>query len=308
MVKLQLNRFDMSKIKDDQVVMFIGKRNTGKSFLVRDLLWHKQHLPVGTVISPTESANCFFGKMVPPVFIHDDFDPALLENVWTRQKNIMERVNAGQTHIDPRAFLIMDDCLADSKAWINDRTIRNVFMNGRHRKLFFILTSQYALGIPPTLRNNIDYTFILREPSQRSRKILYENYASMFPTFGSFNQVMDACTSNYECLVIDNTTQSNDIEDMVFWYKADAHDDFKIGAREFWEKNAKYQKDRRSDPGADAVGLKFSREKIESVCRQTCWVGDSNTQEDAGDVATNGRGKGGAVKGDDSPVDQAGAG
>ena len=65
------------------------------------------------------------------------------------------------------------------------------------------------MGIPPNLRTNIDYVFILREPYIANRKRIYENYAGMFPTFESFCQVMDQCTENYECLVIDNNVKSN---------------------------------------------------------------------------------------------------
>ena len=46
---------------------------------------------------------------------------------------------------------------------------------------------------------------------------------------------MDACTNNFECLVIDNTTKSNKIEDMIYWYKADDHGEFTLGAPEFWK-------------------------------------------------------------------------
>ena len=68
-----------------------------------------------------------------------------------------------------------------------------------------MITMQYALGIPPALRSNVDYVFILRENINSNRKRLYEHYAGMFPTYEIFSQVMDQCTSNYECLVIDNT-------------------------------------------------------------------------------------------------------
>ena len=57
----------------------------------------------------------------------------------------------------------------------------------------------------------------------------------MFPTFEVFCQVMDQCTENYECLVIDNTTKSNKLEDTVFWYKADTHNDFKICLQHYWD-------------------------------------------------------------------------
>jgi len=94
-----------------------------------------------------------------------------------------------------------------------------------------LITMQYPLGIPPTLRTNIDYVFILRE----NRKRIYDNYAGMFPTFESFCQVMDQCTENYECLVINNNAKSNRLQDQVFWYKADAHNDFRLGSKEFWD-------------------------------------------------------------------------
>jgi hypothetical protein len=94
---------------------------------------------------------------------------------------------------------------------------------------------QYPLGIPPMLRTNIDYVFILRENYIANRKRIYENYAGMFPTFESFCQVMDQCTENYECLVINNNSKSNKLFDQVFWYKADNHGDFKLGSKEFWE-------------------------------------------------------------------------
>ena len=56
----------------------------------------------------------------------------------------------------------------------------------------------------------------------------------MFPTFDVFCQVMDQCTENFECIVIHNNAKSNRLEDQVFWYKADPHSEFRIGASEFW--------------------------------------------------------------------------
>ena len=50
------------KIKDP-VIVLIGRRDTGKSFLVRDLLYYQQDIPIGTVISGTEAGNGFYGSM-----------------------------------------------------------------------------------------------------------------------------------------------------------------------------------------------------------------------------------------------------
>lgn len=234
-MKLELKKFDINKIDADKVVVMIGKRNTGKSFLIKDLLYHHTDMPIGTVISGTESANHFYEEMIPKILIHDEYKAHIVENAVSRQKLIMKRLSLpGGQNIDPRAFLILDDCLYDS-TWTKNKDVRSIFMNGRHLKMFFILSMQYPLGIPPNLRTNIDYIFILRENIVANRKRLYDNYAGMFPTFEIFCQVMDQCTENYECIVIDNTTKSNKLEECVFWYKASSHSSFKICKQHYWD-------------------------------------------------------------------------
>ena len=244
-MNLELKRFDMRKIEftptkpNGPVVVFIGRRDTGKSFLVRDFLYYHQDIPIGTVISGTESGNGFYSKHVPKLFIHDEYNTAIIENVLKRQKIVVKQIKKeseayGKSNIDGRAFVILDDCLWDN-SWAKDKMMRLLFMNGRHWKITTIITMQYPLGVPPNLRTNIDYTFILREPYLNNRKRIYENYAGMFPTFESFCQVMDQCTENFECLVIANNARSNKLEDQIFWYKAEAHNDFKLGSKEFWD-------------------------------------------------------------------------
>ena len=244
-MNLDLKRFDMKSISfkanesKGPVVVLIGRRDTGKSFLVKDLLYYHQDIPIGTVISGTEEGNGFYGKLVPKLFIHNEYNTAIIENILKRQRQVLKQIKKEmeqfkRSTIDPRTFVIMDDCLYDN-TWSREKLMRLLFLNGRHWKVMLIITMQYPLGIPPTLRTNIDYVFILREPYIANRKRIYENYAGMFPTFESFCQVMDQCTENYECLVINNNSKSNKLQERVFWYKADAHNDFKLGSKEFWE-------------------------------------------------------------------------
>lgn len=221
------------------VIVMIGRRDTGKSFLVRDLLFYHQDIPVGTVMSGTEAGNGFYAAHVPKLFIHEEYNTVLIENILRRQKTVLKQVNKEievhkKSKIDPRCFVILDDCLYD-QSWTRDKMMRLLFMNGRHWKVMLIITMQYPLGIPPNLRTNIDYVFILREPYLTNRKRIWENYASMFPTLESFCSVMDQTTENYECLVINNNAKSNKLNDQIFWYKAESHPNFKLGAKEFWE-------------------------------------------------------------------------
>jgi hypothetical protein len=136
---VRLRKFDMKMIPQDAVCVFIGRRRTGKSTLVKDLLFHHQNIPMGTVISGTEESNSFYGKIIPPIFIHGEYNSAILANFVKRQKLITSKIQqqensrtAGQplikSNLDPRSFMILDDCLYDD-SWIRDINIRYLFLN-----------------------------------------------------------------------------------------------------------------------------------------------------------------------------------
>lgn len=257
---LQLKKWNMKNItfhpneNKGPVIVLIGRRDTGKSYLVRDLLFFHQDIPIGTVISGTEAGNGFYASLVPKLFIHEEYNTVLIENILRRQKNVLNQIKKEmevykRSTIDPRTFVILDDCLYDN-SWSRDKLMRLLFMNGRHWKVMLIITMQYPLGIPPALRTNIDYVFILREPYLTNREKIWKNYASMFPTLESFSTIMDQTTENYECLVINNNSKSNKLEDQIFWYRAENRPNFRLGSKEFWElsKNMESDDDEPYDP------------------------------------------------------------
>jgi hypothetical protein len=127
---------------------------------------------------------------------------------------------------------------------------------------------QYPLGIPPNLRTNVDYVFILRETYMSNKRRIYENYAGMFPTFDSFVQVMEQCTENYECLVINNNVKSNKLTDQVFWYKAEPHADYRLGSRDYWEVGSLPEAD-KDDDLSELGGRTASKPKI--TVRKSTW-------------------------------------
>lgn len=265
-----IKKFNMETIRDrceidsrkSPMIVVIGKKDTGKSFLVKDILYHTQNaFPVGTVISGTEVANEFFQHMVPSKLIHDKYKPDIVMNTIKRQlavkthRNQDKHKSGGDSNVDPRAFLILDDCLYDA-TWIREESTRYVFMNGRHIDLMTIITMQYPLGITPNLRTNVDFIFILRETMINNRKRIYDNYAGMFPTFEMFCQFMDQCTEDYNCLVICNGVSSNRLEDQVFWYKASEHPPFKLCDDSLWVDNKPFSSAMLTQDEYDPMAVK----------------------------------------------------
>jgi len=265
-----IKKFNMETIRDrceidsrkSPMIVVIGKKDTGKSFLVKDILFHTQNaFPIGTVISGTEVANEFFQHMVPSKLIHDKYKPDIVMNTIKRQLAVKTHRNqdkgrsGGNSNVDPRAFLILDDCLYDA-TWIREESTRYVFMNGRHIDLMTIITMQYPLGITPNLRTNVDFIFILRETMINNRKRIYDNYAGMFPTFEMFCQFMDQCTEDYNCLVICNGVSSNKLEDQVFWYKASEHPPFKLCDDTLWVDNKPFSSSMLAQDEYDPMAMK----------------------------------------------------
>ena len=225
---LKLRKFDPRMIGDDKVCLFIGKRGTGKSTLVTDILYHKRKIPYGIVMSATEEGNHYYKNYIPDLFVHNGYDKGAIERVIESQKAKLNKYGKA----DP-VFILIDDCMYD-KSFLKDDCIRSLFMNGRHWKIFFLMTAQYCMDLPPGLRTNIDYVFCLRENVIQNREKLYKSFFGVFQTLHIFQQVMDACTENYECIVLDNTSKSNNIEDCVFYYKARVMPPFRMGCEAWW--------------------------------------------------------------------------
>ena len=230
----KLSKFDMRTMRDYPIVVIIGRRASGKSFLTKDILYHKRDIPIGTVISNTEKMIPFYSDIIPPIFIHDEYNPIIVSNFIKRQKKMVQRMNNNEENIDPRTFIVFDDCLYDN-TWTKDKNITRIFINGRSYWIMYILAMQYSFSIPPIFRGNTDYLFIFRENNMNWRRKIHEQYGGMFSTFEMFSAVMDKYTNNYQCLVIDNSIHSDKIEDCVFWYRADDHGNFKISPKEVWD-------------------------------------------------------------------------
>ena len=214
-------------------------RNTGKSTLITSLLYAKKHIfPSALVISGTEDSNHHYQKIIPDSFIYNKYDEEVIETFVRRQKIAKEHLS------NPWSVLLLDDCTDDPKVFARPLQ-QGLYKNGRHWKMLYILSLQYGMDIRPVIRTNIDGVFILRESNLRNRKILWENYAGCIPDFQDFCTIMDQITDDYTALYVNNATQSNDLRDCIFWYKAPMiNKKWRFGCEEIWmHHDARYNKD-----------------------------------------------------------------
>jgi hypothetical protein len=237
-MNIQIKKFDPTTIDPCRICVFIGRRGTGKSQLVTDILYHQRKIPMGVVMSGTEESNEHYQKYIPDSFIYGQYEPDVIKKIISHQQKSLKKMNTQQKEdfTDPNnsVFVLLDDCMFDNK-WTRDKDMRCVFMNGRHYRIFLMLTIQYCMDLPPSLRGQCDYIFVLRENILENKQKLYKHFFGIFPTFEAFNEVLVQCTENYECLVLNVRSTSNKIEDVVFWYKAKVGRKFRIGSPALWE-------------------------------------------------------------------------
>ena len=202
---------------------------THNTTLIASLLYAKKHIfPVAVVASGSEDSNHFYRQMIPSTFIYNEYNEEVIKNFIRRQKIAKDHLE------NPWAILLLDDCTDDPKVF-NKPVQHALFKKSRHYRSWYILSLQYAMDVKPVIRVNIDNVFILREPSVRIRRVIWENYASIIPDFTRFCEIMDGLTGDYTALYIQNDAKSNKLEDCIFYYKATpVPENFRFGCEDYW--------------------------------------------------------------------------
>ena len=235
---LPIKEFKLETMVENPAIVMIAKRASGKSWVCRAILKHFRDIPVGIIIAPTERmANPpFYSAFFPDSYIHYEYKSETIEKLLYRQDIMIEKQMDREKDniiIDPRAFILMDDCLSKKGSWMKDQPIMELLFNGRHYRLMYLLTMQFPLGITPELRCNFDYIFLLAEDFYSNLKRLYDHYAGMFPTFESFRQVFKELTNDYGSMVIVNRGTRSSFLEKIFWFKAENEPVGLIGCKQF---------------------------------------------------------------------------
>jgi hypothetical protein len=231
-----LDEFHPEEIKLDGTIIAIGKRRTGKSFAFRHILHTlKDEFDAGICISQTDELNHYWRQYMPAKYIFNRYDGAILQAVFDRQKAIMndKKMSDAEREKKARFFIILDDVISDQKVRYSPE-IAELFVAGRHYKLFVLITTQYAKAITPTLRSNADYVLMLNCKQEGQRECLWRDFCD-FMTKEGFYTLLDAYTEDNEILVCDTSNPTAKPWEVLKWFKAADPGNFYLGSRAYWE-------------------------------------------------------------------------
>lgn len=241
---VEISRFDMTAMCNNgkfPTLAFFGSRGSGKSILMREVLYHYSMagVPRACVFSATESLNSFFGSFIAPICIHSPVSVAAITRVFEDQKSLKMKKELGllPPDTDIRLILVLDD-LAFDKTVLKSKVLSEICLNGRHSELILLLSIQYLMDLTVGTRSNLDYAFLMQEHNVDNQKRIHTAFASGFE-FRTFQAVFAACTRDHECFVLPAKANGPRPEDSSYFYKADFDLKFQFGPPEVWEYNDK---------------------------------------------------------------------
>ncbi len=221
-MKLKIRKWNIQEhlsTKPGSILLLLGKRGTGKSIMMQEIarvLHESKCIDLAIGMSPTDESNKTLSAFLPQTLIYPDFDEKIIERIMQEQKKQIKANKEAK-----RVFIFMDDCGYDSKTIFNSKVMKRLFYNGRHSKIGLCLALQYAIDMPVAFRANCDICITMRETIYSNRERLYKQYFGQFRDMKSFGMAMDSCTENYSALVsATNMTNSNNITDSIFWFRA----------------------------------------------------------------------------------------
>jgi hypothetical protein len=163
------------------------------------------------------------------VFVNDTLDLVTEYPAVVRRQNIAKKWLP-----NPWLLTIWDDCTAD-KYIFNKTIVQATYKYGRHWKMMHLLCLQAPLDIPPSVRDVLDCTFIMYSPNRENRTKLFKHFChNSIKHFVEFDQIMDQVAENFCALVIMNNKQTNNINEVVYYYNVSKppNDGWKLGAPE----------------------------------------------------------------------------
>lgn len=207
----------------------------------------KDRYPVATAFIGTEGAYERFSQILHPLYVRSKYDEDEEKSHILRQKTCA--LENGGKHPANYAINVLDDVSDDPKIY-RTNVMRGLFKLGsQHWHQLLFVGSQYAIDMPPDVRKSVSYVAIFMEPEDQERKKLYNNFGGLAGSYENFCDLMDQITGDYTCLIFKKRTQTQSLEDNIFWFRGQNLPMWKFGCKEYrkWAEE-RYDKEYIEDP------------------------------------------------------------
>lgn len=236
--KAVIGKFDPTKLRPNSTVLFAGGRRTGKSFCMRDWIYHNRKLVYDAyVYSGTREDKFPWEKFTPEkyvTYVGEVFPDADLKAALDRQLLRKEIAEGHGVECPPTMFVFEDLEFLKKSMWKNQQ-IRKIMFNGRHFASVCFAAVQYIMEIDMATRSMFDYAVFAVTPSQAYRKRIHAQFGGAVPSFKEFEKIFMQCTRDHRVMVVDCRANEYGIEDSIFWYKAEDHGIFRVGVKGVWD-------------------------------------------------------------------------
>jgi hypothetical protein len=162
------------------------------------VLAREQRFDFVHVINPT-SFNGEWSSIVGPDGVTNRFDEDTVFHLLDQLADLCAADEKVQ------GLLILDDCLGAGCNFGSDLWTR-IATAGRHYGLTVWISAQHLYKLPPVVRNNSDYMFLLGVQSEKVSKELHESFGGVgFNKSSELRAWILGATKDYGVALIDNT-------------------------------------------------------------------------------------------------------
>ena len=141
MTEYRLSQFDPTSTKEHRVWLIIGPRGSGKTVVLKDLLYHtKKRYHVPFAFTATNSTAEMFRELIPSTFVNDKgYNYETADKILAQAKKMTRLKKKNKNFL-----MVLDDVAFDKKIFQSDCQ-RELHLNGRHSKITLFNTTQYVM-------------------------------------------------------------------------------------------------------------------------------------------------------------------
>jgi hypothetical protein len=226
-------------MSSESTALVIGKRGSGKTRLLMHILkYMRRKLDMCIAFCPTDANREELKKHIPRACVYNEYNEADLQRAYKGQEKLGKatfRDPVTRRMIAPvrrRIGVVLDDCMAEKEGF-NAKVMRQIMMNGRHNKVFYINNVQYVIDVPKNQRGQIDVVFCFPMFGKKNLQPLQEGVLGCFPSIERLQFVFNQLP-RYHALVYDVKAQQ-DKRPFLFYIKAEGDvGNFRVGSNMFW--------------------------------------------------------------------------